>query len=591
VKAVQNIHDPQQTLLFDPWALRFSERLYNTVRNGWQGLFHNVLLHLMPAEELAEHFDPDLGRPTKELYSIAGLIFLKEFNDWTEEEAVEAYCFRLDVQYALNVARGDAELSLRTLERYIRLFREQGLASKVFDEVTGALVAHLQVDLSQQRLDSTHVYSNMAMYGRTSLMVKALRRLLTQVRRHHRERYEALPEALRTRYAPDNPSSPFGWARANNTAEQRRRLRQQVAEDMYFVLQFYDGEDAITNKDTYKQLLRVFEEHCEVIEQAVKVRPHSDARALQSVSDLDATYDGHKGRGYQAQLCESCSDNNEVQLITDVLPQTAADSDSAALPKVIQRLQDKGRKPNEVLADTAYGSDENEQHCAGRDIELISPVKKRHEGNEEALSALDFEIDATTHEVQRCPAGHAPCRTGYSEKRDEGYALFKRATCEGCAHFGRCLVYKHKKYYRLKYSNKTLRLETRRRRQETPAFKARYRKRSGIEGTNSALKRGQGFGRLRVRGRPAVEMALYLKAAGHNLLQAARCLRQRGKKAANGSKLVQHALFGQLSVSFSLRIGTKLITQATRGLLPLLRFLPLRKPPALARLNQTLLAA
>ena len=255
-KAMQNLNDPQQTLLFDPWALVFSHGLYARVRSGWQGLFRDVLLRLMPAQELAEQFHPELGRPTKELYSVAGLIFLKEFNDWTEEEAVEAYCFRLDVQYALNVARGDAELSLRTLERYIRLFRELGLGSKVFDEVTRALIEYLEVDLSQQRLDSTHVYSNMAMYGRTSLMVKALQRLLTQVRRHHRERYEALPEPLRERYAPNSPSSPFGWARAKSTAEQRRRLRQQVAEDMYFVLEFYDGEEAITNKDTYKRLIR-----------------------------------------------------------------------------------------------------------------------------------------------------------------------------------------------------------------------------------------------------------------------------------------------------------------------------------------------
>ena len=152
-KAMQNQNDPRQTLLFDPWALVFSHGLYARIRSRWQGLFHDVLLRLMPAEQLAEQFHPELGRPTKELYSVAGLIFLKEFNDWTEEEAVEAYCFRLDVQYALNVARGDAELSLRTLERYIKLFRELGLAGQVFDEVTRALIEYLEVDLSQQRLD------------------------------------------------------------------------------------------------------------------------------------------------------------------------------------------------------------------------------------------------------------------------------------------------------------------------------------------------------------------------------------------------------------------------------------------------------
>jgi hypothetical protein len=575
---MQNLHDPEQTLLFDPWALVFSGRLYARVRSGWQGLFHDVLLRLMPAEELAEHFHPELGRPTKELYSVAGLIFLKEFHDWTEEDAVEAYCFRLDVQYALNVARGDGELSLRTLERYLKLFRELGLARMVFDEVTQALVDHLELDVSRQRLDSTHVYSNMAMFGRTSLMVKAVQRFLTQVLRHHRERYEALPEELRARYAPNSPSSPFGWARAKNNADQRRRLRQQVADDMYLVLTFYDGEEAITNKDTYKQLLRVFEEHCEVIEDAVTVRPKSDPRALQSLSDLDATYDGHKGRGYQAQVCQTCSEQNEVQLITGLLPQTAADSDSTALPEMIEHLEDRQRKPEQLLADTAYGSDDNVEHCAAKGVELVAPVKARHEGNEDALSALDFEIDETTREVQRCPAGNTPCTTGYSEKRDEGYALFERATCEACPNFGRCLVYKHKKHYRLKYSKKTLRLETRRRDQDSPAFKERYRKRAGVEGLISALKRGRGFGRLRVRGQPAVRMALYLKATGHNLFQAARCVRKQRKDPSNGPQPKQNIHSGQLSVRFGFVAVLQRLSQTIASvLLPLQR----HKPPYL----------
>jgi len=94
----------------------------------------------------------------------------------------------------------------------------------------------------------------MAMVGRTTLMARALKRLLTQVLRHHHERYEALPEDLRARYEKKGGSSCFGWQPKESSAEQRRQARQQVAEDMYFVLAFYDGEAAITNKDTYKQL-------------------------------------------------------------------------------------------------------------------------------------------------------------------------------------------------------------------------------------------------------------------------------------------------------------------------------------------------
>ena len=41
----------------------------------------------MPVQALGQHFHPTLGRPTKELYSIAGLLFLQETFNWTNPGA------------------------------------------------------------------------------------------------------------------------------------------------------------------------------------------------------------------------------------------------------------------------------------------------------------------------------------------------------------------------------------------------------------------------------------------------------------------------------------------------------------------------
>ena len=68
---------------------------------------------------------------------------------------------------------------------------------------------------------------------------------------------------------------------------------------------------------------------------------------------------------------------------------------------------------------------------------------------------------------------------------------------------------------------KQVRLINRRRRERTEEFQEKYRKRSGIESTNSLLKRVTGLGRLRVRGRDSVFMSIYLKVAGWNVLRAA----------------------------------------------------------------------
>ena len=75
--------------------------------------------------------------------------------------------------------------------------------------------------------------------------------------------------------------------------------------------------------------------------------------------------------------------------------------------------------------------------------------------------------------------------------------------------------------YRLEYTDKQRRLEERRREEATAAFRERYARRSGIESTNSGLKRRLAMGKLRVRGSPSVFPSILLKITGWNLLRAA----------------------------------------------------------------------
>src|SRR5271156_5604637 len=194
-------NDPRQDRLFDPFEGMIPPAGRRIISSGWQGVFRHVLLEVMPVGELAQHFSHELGAPTKELYSMAGLVFLADFFGWTAQEAAEAYIFRIDVQYALNLEPG-ATVCSRTVERYQKLFRENELATQIFHDVTTRLAELLELDISCQRLDSTHVFSHMASFGRTRLMAVAIKRFLTQVRRHDPESYAALPEEFRRRYEP-----------------------------------------------------------------------------------------------------------------------------------------------------------------------------------------------------------------------------------------------------------------------------------------------------------------------------------------------------------------------------------------------------
>src|SRR5271166_4866064 len=172
--------DPRQNRLFDPFQGVIPPAGQRIIAEGWQGVFRHALLEVMPVGELAENFSRELGAPTKELYSMAGLVFLADFFGWTAQEAIEVYIFRSDVQYALNLEPG-VTVSTRSVERYQKMFRDDELAISVFQDVTTRLAEKLELDITCQRLDSTHVFSHMASFGRTKLMAVAIKRFLTQV--------------------------------------------------------------------------------------------------------------------------------------------------------------------------------------------------------------------------------------------------------------------------------------------------------------------------------------------------------------------------------------------------------------------------
>ena len=523
---MQNIVHPKQTRLFDSFDSILTAKARKRLLEGWQGVFRHVILELMPVEQISAHFDPAMGRPTKELYSIAGWLLIKEFMNWTKPEALDAYSFHTDIQYALNLEPVTHDISMRTLERYLDLFEKEQLAQAIMATVTVKLVALLEIKMDKQRLDSTHVFSDMAGFGRTRLMGVALKRFLTQVKRHDAQAYEALDEPLRRRYTP-GVHQLFGDT--GKDAEARRRLRQQVAEDMHRLVRRFGADPLHAERAAYKALERIFYEQCEVQENKVQIKPKTGGDVMQNPSDPEATYDGHKGPGYQVQIAETCHPENEVQIITCALPQTAVASDTAAAGAVLDHLEDAGLLPQELLADTHYCSDENIQAAAQRGVELVGPVPcgSLVDKDIDHLNLDDFAVEEQTEAVVCCPAGHPPQSSVHDSQTGKTKTVMPLSACRPCEFVEECPVEKCRDGYRLEHTAKQRRLAGHRREENTDAFRQRYRIRGGIEGTNSGLKRKTGLGRVRVRGGPRVFHAILLKITGWNILRASVCAKIR----------------------------------------------------------------
>jgi Transposase DDE domain len=558
--------DPRQGRLFDPFDGVIPPVGRRIIGEGWQGLFRHVLLEVMPVGDLAKHFSNGLGAPTKELYSMAGLVFLADFFDWTGDEAIQAYIFRSDVQYALNLEPGVA-ICTRTLERYQKLFRDDDLASRVFEDVTTQLVEALDIDVSRQRLDSTHVFSHMATFGRTKLMAVVIKRFLTQLQRHDPNAHAALPEDFRQRYAPAQ-SRLFADAK---DADARAHCRQQAAEDLHFVITRFADRADLTSRSPYKALITIFGQQCELTGDIVVVKTKTGGDCVQNPSDLDATYSGHKGPGYQVQLAETCVPDNDVQLITAALPQTACEPDPAAVVPMLDQLERGDRLPDELLADTLYTGDDNVQAAAARGVDLIGPVPGRApESDPAALSADDFAIDERTGAITACPAGHQPTSCTRDAATSTTRIEMPASACAECPFRKQCPIETTRDcMFTIAFTDKDRRLAGRRVEEQTDVFKERYAPRSGIESTNSGLKNRLGLGRLRVRGRGSVFRVILHKVTGWNILRAAAAETLRARVRAAMARTLNAGESGQtgrlIASALRLREGFGLVSWASHG--------------------------
>jgi IS5 family transposase len=273
---------------------------------------------------------------------------------------------------------------------------------------------------------------------------------------------------------------------------------------------------------TFKQLARMFAEQC-VLEKtdtatSVVIKPNKDvpSDSLQNPSDPDAGYCGHKGQGYQMQVMETYSeDKSQPNFITHVKVEAAHESDTNALLPAIEDAARRELAPKQLLADSAYGGDDNVEKAKELGIEVVSPTM----GTQSHKIGLAEFVFSDSDEITACPEGKKPLRikTG---KNGGKIVHFDKTRCDFCPRQSDCPVKRVKQSATISYDAKALRLARRRAQEKTEAFGEVYRFRAGAEGTMSDLDRITGIKRLRVRGMPQVRLAAVLKAAGLNILRA-----------------------------------------------------------------------
>jgi hypothetical protein len=530
------IKDHKTPDMFDPFPFLGPKRK-ERMEASWAKIFREHILTTLPVEKIFSKYDPVFGAPTKELYAMLGLMVIQQMHDMTDEEAVDQFAYNIQWHFALNItsmADADTYVSPKTLWTMRDMLIERNLYKDIFEDVAKKLAEVFNVDVSKQRFDSVHIFSNMRHLGRIGLFVKTIKKFLVNLKRHHEDLYESLETVLTDRYMTKQGESVFSMVKPSESINTLAKL----ADDAFTLVERFRGNDPVVTMTSYQLLARLLKEQC-IVERVdthttqVSVKANKDvpSDSLQNPSDPDAGYDGHKGKGYQVQVAESYSpteDTNTLNLITSVIVEPAHKSDVHALVPLIEFAQGLGLGPKEALADSLYGSDENCQKAQDLGVEVVSPVMGKP--GEDSVPLTEFTLNSK-NEITFCPRGCAPAKT--RSKDDNHTALFSKKTCRGCSRKETCPTLPGKKGRYLRYNDKALRMAERRAQEETPEFRDKYRFRAGIEGTMSQLDRLTGFKSLRVRGLSAISFAAFLKAAGINIIRAAvhRNLKNEGQSA------------------------------------------------------------
>src|SRR3989337_1143015 len=189
-----NARDCKTGHLFDKWAYMGPKRR-KLLDDSWAGPFRREILPELPVEKLAPAFHEVNGRPTKEMYTTLGALIFQQMLDLNDEETVRQLAFNVMWHFALDLdGESDAAKYIcpRTLWTMRGILTRKELDTTLFSHVTDKLAKIFSVDTKTQRLDSVHIFSNMAHLGRIRIFVRVIPRFLVNLKRHQRDLFESL---------------------------------------------------------------------------------------------------------------------------------------------------------------------------------------------------------------------------------------------------------------------------------------------------------------------------------------------------------------------------------------------------------------
>lgn len=462
----------------------------------------------------------------------------------TDRQAADAVRSRIDWKYALGLPLTHSGFHHSLLSPFRDRLLAGGQEAMLFDQVLERLKEHgLVKGKGQQRTDSTHVLAAVRNLNRLECVGESLRRVLDDLAR-------VAPDWLLAQVTPDwfdRYGARIEAYRLPKEQAEREALQVQIGRDGFHILAAIYADQApawLRDIPAVEVMRRVWIQHYYVQDDEIQWRDKKDLppwkQLLVSPDDPEArnrTKRETNWTGYAVHLTETCATEGP-NIITNVETTPATTTDVEVTDTIHEALADKELLPDEHLVDTAYTSaDQLLDSRRTYGIDLIGPVAGGGSWQAQADTGFDvrcFVVDWESQTVT-CPEGKSS-QTWRLRHEKYGHPFFevrfRPADCRACGYRPDCTRSKRGvRVISLRPQAEYEALQAARARQETEAFKAKYKKRAGIEGTISQGTRSFDLRRSRYIGLAKTHLQHLATAAAMNLTRVAVWLMDGKPKA------------------------------------------------------------
>lgn len=495
---------------------------------------------------------PADGQPAYAPWRLALVSVMQFAENLSDRQAADAVRARIDWKYALSLELTDEGFNFSVLSE----FRQRLLEHEAGERLLDTMLEHFkQAGLlsggGKQRTDSTHVLAAVRDLNRLELVGRTLQNALDAIA-------DVASEWLKAWAAPewyDRYGQLLTEFRLPQEQAKRTMLAVQIAWDGIALLRaaYEPTTPPLVRELVAVQLLRQiwiqqFVQEGENIRLRKREEMPPSARLIQSPFDVEAHYASKRSRtwvGYKAHFTETC-DDDKPHLITNVRTTNATQQDVDALQPIHQALEERDCVPAEHLVDMGYTSGPHlVDSRVDYGVELVGPVVEKHPWQYET----GYEIEAFTidweNRVAICPRGKVSDTWTMREHRrfhELTRIKFKTVDCWPCP--VRNLCTKHPRRTLSFHEEPIFKaVQQRKQEQHTEAFRKRYGKRAGIEGTISQGVFAMGMRRSRYRGQDKTHLQFIFTAAAMNITRAVNWLNRIPRKTTKPTK------FGRLAAA------------------------------------------